>query len=119
MMAKKLEVLPQYFTELSRFIREPSLHVRNLKDESAELEYAPWTAFAAGTAIFASLLAIDAARSQIHFDRIVLLTMLMISACGFAVVFHVVARFGMGGTASLLQVLCGSEYFVGFLVLVF
>jgi hypothetical protein len=115
-MARKLEVAPQYFSELSRFIREPSFHVRSLTDQKAELDYAPWTAFATGTAIFASFLAIDAARSLIHFDRIVLLTMIIVSAFGFAVLFHAVARLALGGKASFLQVLCGSEYLIGFLV---
>jgi hypothetical protein len=114
-MPRNIEFAPQYFSEIWKFLRDPRYNIDNLTDPSKELSYSPWTAFVTGTAIFASILAIDAARSVRFFDRVVLVTVLLVSAIGFALIFHATAKL-LKGHASTVHVVCGVEYLLGFLV---
>lgn len=114
-MTRKIGFVPDYFSELWRFLREPTYNVDNLRDPSKQLTYPPWTAFVSGTAIFASILAVDAARSVQFFDRVVLVTEVLLSAISFALTFHGVAKL-LKGQASMVHVISGAEYLIGFLL---
>jgi len=111
----QLSVAPRYFGELWAFLKNQRSFIEAIKNPDLGHGYPPWTAFATGIAIFLSILALDAAQSVRHFDRVVFFVDVLCLASIFIVIFRGVARV-IGGKATLRQAIAGGEYLIGFLL---
>ena len=107
--------MPEYALQLWLFIKNPKVHTSILTEPESEHDYSPWSAFINGSAIFISILSIEAYNSVHFFDKVVTFAIVLIEGVIFILAFHFSAKF-LGGKASTSQALCAGEYLLGFLL---
>lgn len=113
--SEPLSVGPRYFGELWAFLKSQQRCLESIQNPEKGNRYAPWTAFVTGIAIFLSVLALDAAQSVRHFDRIVFFVQILCFSAFFFVMLHSVAKV-LGGKGTLRQAIGAGEYVIGFLL---